>query len=384
MLLPFLSIVLPAGSYCTEGNPHDPDRIFTPQEMFVSAANSGLGGAGCALPWSLQSVFENPALLYSCRNGAARISRSVVFGYGRDSLFDRYIVPVGMSYSGRRNAAALNIRALSSSSGLDEYEATATLCRRVWRSADPVGPVDFGVNVRVEYADWEQRGLDTLASIFSFVAPSGAKTKPDSTVRNGIPPERGRFVETRLLFDLGFFKPEIAENIDFGITIKNLAGFFRGRETPDTVRQKEMIGSLHDSIAVVRTSESYGGGYREYGGLVPGKYAVLAGGLNYRFTNPGRKWSLSFPVDAAIYGLFDRKMDEVVAFHVGVQAHFTKDFFLRVGYSHAPAILPTGFKSVSLVHNLSFGASILPPGLPMMIDCYFSNFDWGMNVGVDY
>lgn len=372
------------GSYSAEKTRPDPDPVFTPQNAFVSAAQAGFGGAGCALPWNLQSVSGNPALLYSCRTGAALISRSAALGYGRDSLFDRYIVPLCAGYSRNRNAMALNFRALSSSSGLDEYEAAVTLCRRAWRSADPVGPVDLGVNMRFEYADWKRRGFDTLASIFSFVTPSGVKAKPDSIMRNGLPPESGRFNETRLFLDLGFYKPEIAQNIDCGIMVKNLAGYFRGWEMPDTVRRNDTTGPIRDTVAVLRSSGSYGGGRRNYSGMVPLKYAVLAGGLNFRFPNPTGKWSLCFPVDIAVYGLLDPKMDEVAAIRIGAQVHNTKGFFLRMGYSHAPGIQPEGFQKVALVHNISFGASMLLPGLPVALDFYFSNLEWGMSAAVDY
>lgn len=375
---------LSVGSYSAEKTRPDPDPVFTPQEAFFSAVQEGLGGGGCALPWNLQSVSANPSLLYSCRSGAARISRSAVFGYGRDSLFDRYIVPFGASYSRNRNALSVNMRALSSSAGLDEYEAIVTLCRRVWRSAGPVGPVDLGANIRFEYADWKRRGFDTLASIFSFVAPSGVKIQPDSVALNGLPPESGRFRETRLFLDLGFFKPEIAQNIDCGIMLRNLAGYSRGWESPDTVRRKDTAGTVRDTVAVVRSSESYGGWRRDYSGMVPLKYAVLTGGLNFRFPNPGGKWSLCFPVDVAVYGLLDPKIEEVAAVRIGVQAHSIKGFFLRMGYSHAPGILPAGFQKVALVHNVSFGASMLLPGLPVALDFYISNLDWGINAAVDY
>ena len=364
--------------------PPDPDRIFTPQETFISAASEGLGGAGCALPWNVQSVFANPALLYSCRNGAASVSRSAAFGYGRDSLFDRYIVPVGMSYVRQRNAVAVGFRALSSSAGLDEYEATATLCRRVWGSADEIGPVDLGANIRFAYADGKRSSFDTLATVFSFETPSGAKTRPDSIVRDGLPPASGMFREDRLLLDLGFFKPEIAENIDFGLTIKNLAGFFWGIEAPDTIKSAGTVGTVQDTVTVVRTSAGYGGGSRRYAGMVPGKYAVFSAGLNYRFPAAENDISFCFPADVDFYGLLDRKVKQVAAFHLGVQAHFSREFFLRIGYSLAPSILPADFQTIPLINNVSFGASILPPGLPVAIDCYFSHYDWGMNAAVDY
>jgi hypothetical protein len=379
-----LALMASAALSVTAAVSPDPDRVFTPQGAFISAADKGLGGAGCALPWGLESVFENPALLYSCRNSAAHISRSAAAGYGRDSLFDRYIIPVGLSYSHRRNATALNFRALSSSSGLDEYEASATLCRRVSGSASVVGPIDIGVNIRYEYADWKKRGLDTLASLFSFLTPAGGNYRPDSTVKNGLPPERGEFRQHRLFFDLGVFMPGIADNVDCGVMVKNPTGFFYGNESPDTVVMSGRVGTLQDTVAIMRTARSYGGGSAQSAGVAGLKYASLCIGMNYRMPGPAGGFALSFPIDVEVYGMLDPKIKSALAVRCGVQAHIAGNFFVRLGYSHAPGPVPADFKRLPFVNDVSLGASILPPGLPAVIDCYFSHYDWGMNVGVDY
>jgi hypothetical protein len=358
-----------------------PDRVFTPQNSFVSSVNQGLGGAGCALPWDIDGAFINPALLYSCRNGAGG---AVLIGYGRDSLFDQYSVPVGIGGFRRMSAMAGYFRALSSSSGLGEYEAAAAYCRRISGRADPLGPIDIGANLRFERADWSRNGFDTLSSVFTHVSQSGKDIGRDSTVRDGMPPESGSFDENRLFVDIGTFVPEIAGNIDCGLSIRDLVGFAWGRETPDTIRSSKIIDTVNDSVRVVRSSESYGSGFRRYAGMVSWQYAVVCFGLNYRISNPGSELYFSIPVDIDFYGLLDPKVNEATAIRFGVQAHFSKDFFLRIGFSHAPGLQYENFKSFSMVNNITFGATVLPQGLPAAIDCYFSGYNWGMNVGIDY
>ncbi|MBN2038065.1 MAG: hypothetical protein JW768_15090 [Chitinispirillaceae bacterium] len=369
-------------TYCSEAA--DPDRILTPQNGFMSAAGKGVADAGTAVAWNAASVFVNPALLYSCRTSGARVSRSLYAGYGRDSLFDRFIVPVGYAYSEKRNAIAGFFRAMSSGFGLEEYDAGAAFCRRVWTTGHPRGPFDMGMHVRYEYGRWSFCDLDTLYTVRSHVAPSGTRVRLDSIAGGNQPPENGRFRESRIFLDIGLFKPEIASHLDCGIAFKNLIAFRFGRQRPHVREHVDTVGTVDDTVTVIEYSGTYDSSYTSYRDWIAAKYAAVSIGWNLKIGNPAGNLSLAIPLDVRVYGLFNRSMKETFAIHCGVQAHLVRDFFVRVGYEHAPAMVYDGFRDLALANNVSLGAAMLLPGLPAVVDCYIRNFDWGMSLAFDY
>ncbi|MBN1130671.1 MAG: hypothetical protein JXA71_16910 [Chitinispirillaceae bacterium] len=379
-----IAVALAGAAFCDALAIADPDRLFTPEQCFFSASGKGVADAGVALPWNMASGLTNPALLYACRNGSAPVYRSFYTGYARDSLFDRYVLPAGLSYSRKQDAVAAQVRMLSSSFGLAEQEANVTFCRRVWRRADPRGPLDIGVNVRYDHARWMTRFLDTLLTVRSYVDTLGRNRHPDEVVSHSVPPESGIFRENRIRADIGVFKPEFASHLDCGIAVKNVVAWSWGVERPHPVRSVDTAGTIGDTVTIVDTKETYDAGYAAYRGWVAGRYAVVAIGWNLRIGNPGGRFSLSIPFDVRTYGLFDRAMKERYAIHTGLQVHMMRDIFIRAGYQHAPGIVASGARDLKAVHNISFGASMLPPGLPVVIDCYVTHHEWGLSVSADY
>jgi hypothetical protein len=376
-----LSTVLPL-LFAVAGVAADPDRILTPRESFVSAASGGLAEAGVALPWSSASALANPALLYSCRNGASKISRSLSFGFGRDSLFDRFIIPVGAAYSRKWDAVALNARALSSSDSLDEYEAVITYCKRVLSRSDRNGPLDIGANLHYEYADWEKRSLDSLPIIRRYLSQStGKRLRADEIAGYGIAPESGNFRENRMYLDIGIFKPEIDSHFDGGIALKNIGGIRWGRESPDTVTVD--TASIRGDTLVRTVSRSYTSTAKGYFGVIGWRYTSLCAGGNIKFAIPAGKFSFCLPVEIDLFNLFYSPKNIVCSIRTGLQVHLLQDYFVRVGYSRAPGLIHAN-ETIKLEDNLSFGLSILPPGTPLAIDCYFSHWEWGLSVGADY
>jgi hypothetical protein len=360
----------------------DPDRIFTPRQMYSSAGGNGCSGAGIALPWNPASALLNPALLYSCRNGNAPRSWSAYAGYGRDSLFDRFIIPFGLTGFRRMDAIAAHGRFASSGFGLAEYDASATWCRRVWTRGSRRGALDAGVNMRYEYAPWERRGLDTLFSARSFYDSLGRRMRPDEKNGFTLPPEGGKFRENRVFIDAGLFKPEIASHLDCGVVLENLLAFRWGKERPAADVRRDTTGTNGDTTIVV-TQRSYRMEYEKYSGWIPLRYAVLSLGWNLRIGNPTGRFSFCVPIDLKTYGLFDRAMKETYAVHCGVQMHVMRDIFLRVGYEHAPGLVHEGWRNLAPDNNVTFGASLLPAGMPVVIDIYATHNEWGMAVSTE-
>jgi hypothetical protein len=172
--------------------------------------------------------------------------------------------------------------------------------------------------------------------------------------------------------------------VDFGIAVRNLTGFFYGSESPDTITSAAVADTIRDSIRVVRTSRSYSSGYSNRTGVLAGKYAVLAIGLNYRYHRPVSSVAFSVPLDLEVYGLFDGAMKNRVAIRSGIQVHFGDNYFARAGYAWAPNRIPADFRRIGFFNTISLGASILPPSIPAVIDCFFSNYNWGMNTTIEF
>jgi hypothetical protein len=179
------------------------------------------------------------------------------------------------------------------------------------------------------------------------------------------------------------FKPEIATHLDCGITLRNLLAFRWGRERPMVDTLADTAAVIGDTVVVV-TAPHYRMAYASYSGWVPFRYTVAAIGWNLRIGNPVGAFSLSIPVDLRIYGLFDRSMKETYAIHGGVQVHCMRDFFFRVGYKHAPGVIPEGARFLRAENNVCFGASVLPAGLPLFFDFYATHNEWGMGVNADF
>lgn len=360
----------------------DPDRILTPEQSFSSAAGKGLAGADAAFAWNAASALRNPALLYSCRNSDAPRSRSFYAGCGRDSLFNRLVLPFGASWSRRKNAVAVHGRILSSSFGLQNYEAAATLCRRVLAKAHPQGPLDIGLNARYSYADWSGRVVDTLSAVRSWFGSGGQRVRPDSVM---VLDPRRMIREHRVFLDIGAFKPEIGEHVDCGLSVTNLLGYRWTAENADTVRSMDSSKTAVDTVTAVKR---YGGRWRDTAAALALRYAVVNFSCNFKIANSGPSMFLSFPFQVEGFGLFDNSMKKVWTLRIAAQAHFRKNFFLRLGYAYAPGLISgdpaAAALAISKVNNLTLGASILLPRLPCCVDCYMTNNEWGMTIAFDY
>jgi hypothetical protein len=212
---------------------------------------------------------------------------------------------------------------------------------------------------------------------------SGSPLRPDDTLSRNAPPESAWLRENRVFLDFGVFKPEIASHVDCGIAIRNIGGFRWGHESPETVIHTDTTRVAGDTVALT-TSRTYDSTQKDYYGWVGAKYTTLSASLNFKVGIPASSVSFSFPMDVQLYGLFARHFAIACAIHAGVQFHLMQSYFLRVGYSREPGIIPEGAHSVTLLDNISLGASLLPPGLPLAIDCYFSHWDWGLSAAIDY
>ena len=381
-----LAVAMAPVACVAQGVPREIDPLWASQQSYTAAAARGMADAGAAFAWSAASACANPGLLYSCRNSTAPVCRSVYAGYGRDSLFDRYVLPFGAAYIRKRDAAALHCRVLSSDVGVTEFGVAATLCKRLWGKGYPQGPLDVGMNVRYEYADWNNRDLDTVLRARAFYLSSGQKAKAGEIIYKD---PRRLFSEHRAFVDFGVFKPDIATHVDCGLSIKNLIAYRWRCERSLEVAHRDTTGTVGDT-SIVTELYRYGPGHEAaIGAFIRSEYAAVALGCTFKVPIPGKSLYLSFPVEIRSYGLFNKDMKEVFSFHCGGQAHFMKNIFIRAGFQRAPAMvyadtLDSTKIFLKNINNATLGASLMPPGLPCVVDCHFGHYEWGLTVSWDY
>ena len=100
------------------------DLIFTPQRSFYSAAQKAMGDAGIAMSSGITAGILNPSLVNIYRKDMKETHGSVTAGFGRDSLYNKLMLPLGVSYSADDGTAGLFYRYLLSDDELFHHEFT--------------------------------------------------------------------------------------------------------------------------------------------------------------------------------------------------------------------------------------------------------------------
>ena len=118
----------------------DIDYMFMSQRSFSSAAMKSLGDAGVALPGDISSGMQNPALLYS---SISNTIGAVAVGYGRDSLFNRHIVPFAAGYASGNGALGVFYRYQSGDVPLRQNEIALNLSGLLFEKVDVKGRVAY-------------------------------------------------------------------------------------------------------------------------------------------------------------------------------------------------------------------------------------------------
>ena len=356
------------------------DRILLPQRSFCSSAFRSLGDAGIALPVDISGAMINPALLYSYRRSIEDVHGSVMVGYGRDSVYDRHILPAGVSYSTAEGSMGFFYRFLQNSSEMKQNEMTLNISGQLAGTSDEQGAVDFGLNIRFENFDWPERPLEGLPSNMITRDSSGHLTVDTIGYSEKY---TGNISENRLLFDIGFFQANVWPNTDFGLTLRNLFGYTWTKENP-------VIGYTdHDTVpdstktdSVVVRSYYYKDKTSKSKSWTDGKYRTLAAGIVYRIEMAGGNLVLSLPLDIEVLGLFDKNTKTRLTVHGGIQAKISQRFNLRIGYSRAPGPIKTGLKEIKNLNVFTGGAGISIA--PVTLDFYISDQAFGATAGFDY
>lgn len=368
--------------YIARANELDP--LFTPQRTFYSAVQKSLGDAGLANPSDITTGLLNPAMVYSYQKSSASAHGSAAVGFGRDSLYNRAVIPIGFSYANKSGAIALFYRYMSNDLGSSNHEAVLNFSGQMSGKSDQQGAVDFGVNFKYEYCDWIRTDLYPLSITRSIKDTSGNWVN-DSIVGTMNPPFRGSYEENRFLIDIGFYQSNIADGLDFGLVVKNLLGYRLIREQPDIITHDSIYAGTEqdDSIDSLRDrTQAYGTGSHKSKKWVKGAYRTIGAGITYNIELANGNFALCFPADMEIIGLFDKKIKNKFVFHGGVQGKISRNFYLRLGYSRAPLSILTDLTQIKNVNIFTGGAGISIS--PVTLDFYISNNAFGFTSNFDY
>ncbi len=352
------------------------DLIFTPQRSFFCAAQKGLGDAGIALPSGLSAGILNPALVNVYRKEVRETHGSICAGFGRDSLYNMLMLPFAISYSADDGSAALFYRHLSGDSKLSHNEFTFNLSGLVSPGGQDQGAVDFGVNIHLQSIKFNNRELDPLFSVTRYL--DTLHRRNNDTITNTTTDKiLGELKQTNLILDIGFFQAQVLQNVDFGLTLRNVTGFSWRTAKPFVQRSSD---TLNDSIIVDSLQYIYK--EQKKGQWLHRKYRTLSTGITWHADIKPESFTLILPLDLEILGLFDKKIKNTFVFHGGIEALIINRFSLRFGYSRSPGILMKGFSQIKNLNFFTGGGGVHID--PIVFDFYISHNVFGTNLSFDY
>jgi hypothetical protein len=335
-----------------------------------------MGDAGLALPSGISAGLVNPSLVNIYRKEIKETHGSVTAGFGRDSLYNKLMLPFGVSYSSEDGSIALFYRHLSGESELSNHEVTLNLSGMLFPGSEEQGAVDFGVNVRLEMIKWKNMELDPLSMVTSHL--DTIKPRRNDTLALAAPEQLRRTLnQTNLILDLGFYQPDAFPNFDFGMTLKNITGFSWRTVNP-------YAQNIHDTLndSTVIDSLTYVSQKKKKGQWIDRKYKTLAVGVVYHVEIKPESFTLLLPLDLEVLGLFDKKMKNKFVFKGGIEAQIAGHFSIRMGYSRAPGILMRGFSQIKNLNFFTGGGGVKID--PVTFDFYISHNVFGTTLSFDY
>lgn len=359
----------------------DINRFFTSQRSFYSAEVSAFAGAGSAIPSGINDGLLNPALVYSYENEMQKGHGSFSIGYGRDSIFGQHVVPIGISYAAGGQAVGLFYRYLQGRDGQTDNEVTLNLSGGLFKQVDQQGPVNFGINMRADRIVWPLHYQPQLPIMQWSVDTALTHTTAASKQVGLSDSLNGEIYENQLLFDIGFFQKEISPHLDFALVCKNVLGYRWTHESPTVQNDIIYKDTVKDTIHI-RDSSYYTPDYHTTLDWISSAYRTVVIGLSYKVSFPASQIELLFPLDAELFGLFEKGMKQTVSFQCGMQLKLRENYLIRIGYAHAPGYIPTKFTNIKNTDLVTAGARMSIA--PVNLDLFVNKDGWGVTTAVDY
>ncbi len=344
----------------------EPDLISTPNG-FYSAATKSLGGAVISYPVDIATGMINPALIFSYLNKNEAIKGNVSIGYGRDSIFDRHIIPTGVAYSTGDGAVGGYYRYLKSDDHKTQNEFVVNMSGVLFGPAKTnsgtieAGQVDFGINIRYEIFRWKNRPLGPFNNLGAI--------------------NNAQLEQKRLLLDAGLYQSNVAKNLDFALTMKNLSGYIWTEEKP-VVKDSVEKQYLPNSDSVNNAVYYYVNSTKKIKEWLEKNDRTITLGVTYHIPLEGGISRISLPVDCEILGLFAKKVKNVYVFRTGIDLVIRDKFSIRAGYSRASGSFQSGWKEIKKVNVFTGGVGITIN--PVKIDCYFADRAFGTTAAFEF
>jgi|GEM_PF-4751940 len=301
---------------CTVSADHDQLNLFS-RASLQSTVSQSLGGAGTAMPKGGMQGLVNPALTASCKS-----SGSIAAGYGRDDVFDKTALPFGAVITDNNGAMGFYYRFLDGNTGRVN-DAAINFSGTLFQSSGTQGDVDLGINARYEHSVWPY--------IYDDENLNNTKLRSSS-----------------LLLDVGFYQPQVMENLDFALVFRNLTGY-SWSEVEGDEKTKGRISSRHRTVVV---------------------------GCVYTLGFMGGNLLFLLPVDIEMNNLFKKSLPNRYTLRTGVEGRLGSSYTVRFGYAHAPEDpmeLITDFSP----KNLFFGGVGVFVN-PLQIDFFTGKNEWGI------
>ncbi len=330
------------------------DFQLSPQSSFYSAAVKSLGDAGIAYPLDITSGLINPSLVFSHFQKDKRINGEVSIGYARDTLFDKNIIPAGIGYNSGDGALAVFFRRLADKDGRTQSEFVLNMSGMLFGASMnnneevEAGQVNIGINTRYEVFSWKKR----------IIGSSGLLQELTNA----------HIDQKRLIWDLGLYQSEIARNLDFALTIRNLFGYTWSKETP-VLKDTLIIDSI------VRSVPYYDQGTQKNKGWLKKEYRIFTTGIVYHADFGGGVYRIGLPIDIEILGLFDKHVKNQYVFRGGVATVIQDRFCFRLGYSRTPGPIQSGLAEIKKVNVFTGGAGVIMN--TVKIDFYLTDDAFG-------
>ncbi len=353
------------------------DRITLVQNRFYGASTKSLADAGIAFPSEVFSGLLNPALTFSHHKTVPQSHGTMAIGYGRDSIFNRHMLPAGFSYSNDEGSIGLFYRYMKGKKEILQHEMTINIASQIFAKSDVQGAVDFGMNLRFEKMVWENRPsraeyflADDSGSFTTVFSSDTYHLLNDYSIR-----------DKRALLDIGFYQPHVIDGVDFGLVIRNLVGYVWTYGNPDTVFYDTLTDSQGADSAIVKTY-SFTGNKKADRGWTKGIDRTLTIGLAYHAAMSSNRILLNFPVDLEIRGLFNRHLKNHYIFRGGVEADIAGYVMLRFGYARAPGRLRSSWEEIRNINVFTGGAGLKFSSLSF--DFYMSERTFGVSGSFNY
>lgn len=360
-------------AFSTSSGTHDL-RLLGLHE-FSGSRLKACGGAGIASRGDIGAAIVNPALHF---NAAGNFRGTLLAAnYGRDSLFNRNIIPFFIAQVKADQVLSMSYRYMNGDEGITHQTWGISFSGKLFDEAAIQGQVDAGITIRGEFTSDHRNITQTLYSYRYLFLTNGNQIPTDnrdsSTARYN-----SRSMFRRIVADVGFYQPDIMERLDFGLLIRNLAGYESNRIRPHISIQdsslKDTITST-DTASLVNRSMRVSDSDTWDKSWFDNRYRTVTIGTMYRITAGSH--SLYLPADLEVFGLFDKRLKNHFVFRGGAELQLDNGITLRIGYARKPKNLIEGFSSFKNSSILSGGAGINAD--PIHFDCYFSEGEFGVS-----